>query len=144
MDTDKPINDLAQLQGIAANPAHGRETPGWAPLDGSHKPAIHSLLPAINQGFTLQACLSCRHGGPGLSGPCLLSRPLSTLPPPSAGPTFLQSANGSKIQVHCTMHRALHLAGRCFKVQILHAEVDFPLLGMNFLCHHHFLMDIAN
>lgn len=67
-------------------------------------------------------------------------------PAPSSctGNPTLCSANCSSIQVHYTKDSDLLLAGRKFSTHLLHAEVDFPLLGANYLYRHHLLVDIHN
>lgn len=57
---------------------------------------------------------------------------------------FLLSANGSHIKVYRSVSRVLHLAGRKFSADILYADVDFPILGANFLRRHRLLVDVAN
>lgn len=65
-------------------------------------------------------------------------------PAPSTGPSSLRSANGSHIHVHFSTDSQLILAGRKFTAHLLHAEVDFPLLGADFLHQHHLLVDVRN
>lgn len=65
-------------------------------------------------------------------------------PPPATGPKQLQSANGSTIRVHRTARTTLYLAGSKFPADIVFAELDYPLLGADFLHQHNLLVDLKN
>ena len=58
-------------------------------------------------------------------------------------PIRLTAANGSSIPSHGTRDIRLHFGGRTYTWNFRLAQVTQPLLGADFLAHHHLLVDIA-
>ena len=64
---------------------------------------------------------------------------IDTDPPP----TCLTAANGSTIKSHGTKDIQICINGRSYPWTFRLAQVTKPLLGADFLAHHHLLVDIA-
>ena len=109
---------------------------------GDYLNAIPADSPSSNLIF-LQNVLSSRKflvdtGASVSVSPHLLQQPR----PPSVA-VQLRTTNGTAMDTYGSRQIALQFGPRRFDWTFLLADVSIPILGSDFLCHHHLLVDVA-